>query len=360
MNPHILIFDLRFHDGCLPAALTRKVMITPYLAALLASCIILGAAASLQDCIDEASKCAAPYCRAHAHRKTTERSADVTPYYMVEGSADHTISVEQARSASHCRATCLLTADCDAFSYNQFFFGCTLFNHAGGKAVLVKHSAYVSGVMTGGLSSSCASHSDGILAWAVSDASITAEFYAPPSVDCQSEPQSSYPFCDVSLPIAERVNDLVSRLSLVEKINQTSSIAPALPQLGINAYNWRSNCLHGWTNGPDNWPPNTYWTVFPNPMGLAAAFDYNTVLIAGQITSDEGRALHNINLAAYNGTSVEASSLNCFSPNVNIYRNPLWGRNMETFGEDTFHMARMGMAYTRGIQVRRQIRSITM
>ena len=216
-NSHVSAFRRTFCD----LALTRKVMITPYLAALLASFIILGAAASLQDCIDEASKCAAPYCRAHAHRKTTERSADVTPYYMVEGSTDHTISVEQARSASHCRAACLLTADCDAFSYNQFFFGCTLFNHAGGKAVLVKHSAYVSGVMTGGLSSSsCASHSDGILAWAVSDASITAEFYAPPSVDCQSEPQSSYPFCDVSLPIAERVNDLVSRLSLVEKINQ--------------------------------------------------------------------------------------------------------------------------------------------
>ena len=274
---------------------------------------------------------------------------------MVESSADHTIGVEQARTASHCRAACLLTAGCDAFSYNQFFFDCTLFNHNGAPPALVKHSAYVSGIATAALESSCADHGAAILAWGASDVSLNAAFYAPPSVDCQSAPQSSYAFCNVDLPIPERVDDLVSRLSLVEKINQTSSIAPALPQLGINAYNWRSNCLHGWTNGPDNWPPNTYWTVFPNPMGLAAVFDFNTVLIAGQITSDEGRALHNINLAAYNGSSVEASSLNCFSPNVNIYRNPLWGRNMETFGEDTFHMARMGMAYTRGIQVRQYL-----
>jgi beta-glucosidase len=72
---------------------------------------------------------------------------------------------------------------------------------------------------------------------------------------------------------------------------------------------------------------------------------------SSQITSDEGRALHNINLAAYNGTSVEASGLNCFSPNVNLYRHPLWGRNQETYGEDTYLMSRSGLQYTLGLQV---------
>ena len=110
----------------------------------------------------------------------------------------------------------------------------------------------------------------------------------PASVDCASPPQSGYPFCDPSLDLDARVDDLMARLSDDEVIAQTSSMAAAIPRLGINAYNWRSNCVHGWTNGPDPWPAGTCWTVFPNPMLMGATFDTDLVLQAGQVTAEEG------------------------------------------------------------------------
>ena len=176
-----------------------------------------------------------------------------------------------------------------------------------------------------------------------------AEFPVP-SVDCQSRPQSSYPFCNPKRSPEERATDLVSRLSLEELVNQTSSIAPAIPRLGINAYNWRSNCLHGWSkSGGPNWL-GYYWTVFPAQIGLAATFDTNLVLKAGQVTSTEGRALHNEVMSHYNGSSVEASGLNCFAPNVNLLRDPRWGRAEETNGEDPYLISQMSVAYTKGLQ----------
>ena len=171
-----------------------------------------------------------------------------------------------------------------------------------------------------------------------------------PSVDCQSQPQASYPFCDPKLSPQDRATDLVSRLTLEELINQTSSIAPNISRLGINAYNWRSNCLHGWakSGGPD-WLGYT-WTVFPAPINLAATFDKALVLQAGQVTSTEGRALHNEIMAHYNGSSQEASGLNCFSPNVNLLRDPRWGRAEETYGEDPYLISQQSVAYTKGLQ----------
>lgn len=169
-------------------------------------------------------------------------------------------------------------------------------------------------------------------------------------MDCQSLPQAGYPFCDTTLPAAERASDLVSRLTLEELIAQTSSIAPAIPRLGINAYNWRSNCVHGWTASGGNWPAGLYWTVFPAPINLAATFDRSVVLQVAQITSDEGRGLHNVMLSMYNGSSTEAAGLNCFSPNVNLFRDPRWGRGQETFGEDPYVISVLGSAYTAGLQ----------
>ena len=171
-----------------------------------------------------------------------------------------------------------------------------------------------------------------------------------PSVDCQSQPQASYPFCNPKLSAEGRATDLVSRLTQDELVAQTSSIAAAISRLGINAYNWRSNCVHGWSKsgGPD-WLGYT-WTVFPAPIGLAATFDKNLILKAGQVTSTEGRALHNEVMSHYNGASQEASGLNCFSPNVNLLRDPRWGRAEETFGEDPYLISQTSAAYTRGIQ----------
>ena len=128
----------------------------------------------------------------------------------------------------------------------------------------------------------------------------------------------------------DRAIDLESRLTLSEKIAQTSTIAPAIARLGIKDYNWRSNCLHGWSKSGGHWTNGLTWTVFPAPIGLAATFNKELMERIGQVTADEGRALHNVMLAANNGSSTEAAGLNCFSPNVNLLRDPRWGRGQET------------------------------
>ena len=171
-----------------------------------------------------------------------------------------------------------------------------------------------------------------------------------PSVDCQSSPQSGLPFCNPSLSFMERAVDLVSRLTTKEKIDQTSTIAPAIPRFGIKDYNWRANCLHGWTASGGHWTEGLTWTVFPGPINLGATFNYDLVLKVGQVTSDEGRALHNEMLVSNNGSSTEAAALNCFSPNVNLFRDPRWGRGQETFGEDPYLISQLGAAYARGLQ----------
>ena len=170
------------------------------------------------------------------------------------------------------------------------------------------------------------------------------------SVLCQSGTQAAFPFCNDTLDFAARADDLLGRLTVEEMINQTSSIAPAISRLGINAYNWRSNCLHGWSKSGGKWESNLKWTVFPAPIGLGATFDTDLLFRAGQITSDEGRALHNVMLQAFKGESTEAAGLNCFSPNVNLFRDPRWGRGQETYGEDPYLLSMLGVAYTRGLQ----------
>ena len=179
---------------------------------------------------------------------------------------------------------------------------------------------------------------------------IQAHGSSVPSVDCQSSPQSSYPYCDPHKTPQERASDLVSRLTVDQLIQQTSSIAPAIPELGIKDYNWRSNCLHGWSKSGGKWTSDLKWTVFPASIGLGATFDPKLVQEVGGVTSNEGRALHNVMLANENGSSTEAAGLNCFSPNVNILRDPRWGRLQESYSEDPYHLSLMGAAYTIGLQ----------
>ena len=95
--------------------------------------------------------------------------------------------------------------------------------------------------------------------------------------------------------------------------------------------------------------PCVKWTVFPAPIGLAATFDTELIKVIGGITGIEGRALHEM-LVMSKGSSTEAACLNCFSPNVNIFRDPRWGRGQETFGEDPFLISAMGNVYTHGLQ----------
>ena len=177
-----------------------------------------------------------------------------------------------------------------------------------------------------------------------------SKFDPVPSVDCQNAPQSQLPFCNPNLPFMTRAQDLVSRLTTTEKIGQTSTIAPALSRLGIKDYNWRSNCVHGWTASGGHWLQGLTWTVFPAPMGLGATFNPDLVNKVAQVTADEGRALHNEMMASNNGSSTEAAGLNCFSPNVNLLRDPRWGRAEETFGEDPYLLSVIGAAYTQGLQ----------
>ena len=176
------------------------------------------------------------------------------------------------------------------------------------------------------------------------------DFTPSPSVDCQSKPQSDLPFCRTSLSAMERAIDLVSRLTIKEIIQQTSTIAPAISRFGIKDYNWRSNCLHGWSESGGHFSSELKWTVFPAPIGLGATFNTDLIQKVGQVTADEGRALHNEMLVLFKGSSTEAAGLNCFSPNVNLFRDPRWGRGMETFGEDPYLISLIGNAYTHGLQ----------
>jgi len=172
----------------------------------------------------------------------------------------------------------------------------------------------------------------------------------PPNVDCGNKPQSKYLFCKVGEDPMKRAWDLVNRLSVRELIDQTYSQAPAILRLGIKDYNWRSNCLHGWSQSKGKWRKDLKWTVFPAPIGLAATFDAKLIRELGAITALEGRALHNEMLRKNLGSSKEAAGLNCFSPNVNLMRDPRWGRAQETFGEDPYLISVLGTAYTRGLQ----------
>eukprot|EP01119_Soliformovum_irregulare_P019776 TRINITY_DN632_c2_g1_i3.p1 TRINITY_DN632_c2_g1~~TRINITY_DN632_c2_g1_i3.p1 ORF type:complete len:715 (+),score=224.85 TRINITY_DN632_c2_g1_i3:27-2171(+) len=158
-----------------------------------------------------------------------------------------------------------------------------------------------------------------------------------------------YPFQNYELPVDQRVENLLSLMTQEEKIYQTWSMSPAIPRFGIKAYNWRSNCLHGWSSSVGTWG-NLTWTVFPEPIGLGATFNSDLIRLVGIATADEGRALHNIGIAERNGDSWEAQGINCFAPNVNLLRDPRWGRGQETFGEDPHLISRMGVAYTRGLQ----------
>jgi len=135
---------------------------------------------------------------------------------------------------------------------------------------------------------------------------------------------------------------LVRQLTLDEKLEQLLNTAPAIERLGIPHYNWWTESLHGALGTLPT-------TNFPEPIGLAASFDEDLVRRVGAAISTELRGLHA--LARQTGrTGRMGTGLNTWSPNINIFRDPRWGRGQETYGEDPFLAARMGVAYVRGIQ----------
>ena len=149
-------------------------------------------------------------------------------------------------------------------------------------------------------------------------------------------------FQDATLPVETRVKDLVSRLTLQEKIGQLVFNAPAIPRLNIPSYDYWSEALHGVAR-------NGRATVFPQVIGLAATWDPALVQRVASAIGDEARAKYHEAVRRH-GFSAHYQGLNVWSPNVNIFRDPRWGRGQETWGEDPFLTGEMGAAFVRGIQ----------
>jgi beta-glucosidase len=154
-----------------------------------------------------------------------------------------------------------------------------------------------------------------------------------------------FPFQDTGLGPEERVADLVARMTLEEKIGQMMHTAPAIPRLGVPEYSWWSEALHGVARSGEA------VTVFPQAIALAATFDPDAVERLGDITATEARAIFNEDRRQGRAARMYRG-LTVWTPNINIFRDPRWGRGQETYGEDPLLTARMGLAMVRGLQGR--------
>jgi len=146
---------------------------------------------------------------------------------------------------------------------------------------------------------------------------------------------------DTSKTFSQRAKALVGEMTLEEKISQMTYIAPAINRLGVPAYNWWNECLHGVARSGKA-------TVFPQAIAMAASFNAELVRKTGEAISDEARAKYN----EYKkfGDTLIYQGLTFWSPNINIFRDPRWGRGHETYGEDPFLTSEMGIAFVKGLQ----------
>jgi beta-glucosidase len=153
--------------------------------------------------------------------------------------------------------------------------------------------------------------------------------------------QATPPYLNPDLPANQRAADLVSRMSLDEKVSQLVNDAPAIPRLNVPAYEWWNECLHGVARSGAA-------TVFPQAIGMAASFDAPLLHEVATVISDEARAKHH----EYERSGLHAryQGLTFWSPNINIFRDPRWGRGQETYGEDPYLTSRMGVAFVTGLQ----------
>jgi len=159
---------------------------------------------------------------------------------------------------------------------------------------------------------------------------------------CAAAPDSGPAYLDPARPQAARIDDLIGRMTLEEKASMLSNSTPGVPRLGIPKYDWWSEALHGVANAG-------HATVFPQAIGLAAMWDETLHHEIATVIGIEGRAKFN----GYKGTPEEGTifhGLTFWSPNVNIFRDPRWGRGQETYGEDPFLTSRLGVAFVRGLQ----------
>jgi beta-glucosidase len=148
-------------------------------------------------------------------------------------------------------------------------------------------------------------------------------------------------YLNISLPLEKRVDDLISRMTLEEKVRQMQNDSPGISRLGVPPYGWQTEALHGLAR-------SGYATMFPQAIGMAATWDVDLVHREGETIATEARARYNQaqrerNYSAFFGIDI-------WSPNINIFRDPRWGRGQETYGEDPFLTAKLGVAFVTGLQ----------
>lgn len=174
--------------------------------------------------------------------------------------------------------------------------------------------------------------------------SFQTAFFLLLSISCLAQTTNKkYPFQDYDLSFEERVNNLVGQLTLEEKVSQMLNSSPAIPRLGIPAYDWWNETLHGVARTPFK------VTVYPQAIAMAATFDQNSLFKMADYSAIEGRAIYNkaVELGRNNERYV---GLTYWTPNINIFRDPRWGRGQETYGEDPFLTAMLGHAFVQGLQ----------
>ena len=162
-------------------------------------------------------------------------------------------------------------------------------------------------------------------------------------VKLSAQDYKQFPMWNYNLPIEQRVNDVVSRFTLEEKVNQMLNATPAIPRLGILAYDWWNETLHGVARTPFK------VTSYPQAIGMAATWDTNSLYRMADYSALEGRAIYN-KAIELGRTNERYLGLTYWTPNINIFRDPRWGRGQETYGEDPFLTAMLGKAFVRGLQ----------
>jgi len=158
---------------------------------------------------------------------------------------------------------------------------------------------------------------------------------------CLSACRRVPPYQNSEAPLPQRVADLLSRMTVEEKISQLTNDSPAVERLGIPAYNWWNECLHGVARAGRA-------TVFPEAIGLAATWDDALLLRVSTAISDEARAKYHEFVRR--GKRNIYQGLTFWTPNINLFRDPRWGRGMETYGEDPYLTGRMAVAFIKGLQ----------
>src|SRR3990172_8328823 len=159
-----------------------------------------------------------------------------------------------------------------------------------------------------------------------------------------AQEQSERPgYLNPQLSVEARVNDLVARMTLEEKVSQMLDEAKAIPRLRVPEYNWWNECLHGVARAGTA-------TVFPQAIGMAASFDDELLHRVAVAISDEARAKHH--QALRQGNRGQYFGLTFWSPNINIFRDPRWGRGQETYGECPYLTSRLGVSFVEGLQGR--------